>query len=566
MFTDMVGYTALGQRNEALSLALVEEQRKLVRPILVRHSGREVKTIGDAFLVEFLSALDATRCAYDIQRAIHEFNFSLPEDRRLHLRIGVHLGDVIESGGDISGDAVNVASRIEPLAEDGGVCLTRQVYDHVQNKFDIPLESLGQKPLKNVRASLEVYKMVMPWDKESKTILTKFDRQRVAILPFTNISPDPNDAYISDGLTEELVSTMSKISGLNVLARTSVMRYRTGERNIEEIAKELKAGTIIEGSVRKAGEKVRITVQVIDSESSVRLWSETYDREMKDVFAIQADISQTVANALKVRLLKGEKAKIRVEPTKNAEAHAFYLKGVYYNSNEYANEAGLTNSIKCFERAIELDPSYASAYAFLSDSYSALCGWEFWPLEKALPPAEEAAAKALDLDPDLAEAHRSIAFIRYLKRDWNGAEAECRKALELNPNDTWNHSYYSLTLLRLGRTDEAEKEARMALDLAPVDRPANMVMANVLYRQKKYDEGIAHLKRVLEFDPDFVVFHSWLGSFYLQTSQYESAVEEFRKTVELGRTDWGLSSLAVAYARSGRVEEAAKILADLKSS
>src|SRR5215467_4000843 len=163
MFTDMVGYTALGQKNESLSLALVDEQRKLIRPILIRHNGREVKTIGDAFLVEFPSALDAVRGAYDIQRATREFNFSLQEERRIHLRIGVHLGDVVDFDGDISGDAVNVASRIEALAEDGGVCVTRQVYDHVQNKFEVPLESLGVKPLKNVNAAMEVYKMVMPW-------------------------------------------------------------------------------------------------------------------------------------------------------------------------------------------------------------------------------------------------------------------------------------------------------------------------------------------------------------------------------------------------------------------
>src|SRR5205807_2967547 len=178
MFTDMVGYTALGQRNESLSLALVEEQRRLIRSILSKHNGREVKTIGDAFLVEFLSAMDAVRCAYDIQRTTREFNISEPVEHKLHLRIGVHLGDVVESEGDISGDAVNVASRIESLAEDGGVCLTRQVYDHVQNKFQLPLLSLGVRPLKNVDAAIEVYKMVMPWDEEKIAASTRFDKRR----------------------------------------------------------------------------------------------------------------------------------------------------------------------------------------------------------------------------------------------------------------------------------------------------------------------------------------------------------------------------------------------------
>src|SRR5215831_11678663 len=198
MYTDMVGYTALGQKNESLSLALVDEQRKLVRPILSKHNGREVKTMGDAFLVEFPSSLDAVRCAYDIQRAARELNISLPEDRRVHLRVGIHLGDVVESSGDISGDAVNVASRIQPLAEDGGVCLTRQVYDQVRNKFDLQLSSLGSRQLKNVAVPAEVFKMVMPWTgKESMS--AELNRKRIAVLPFSNMSADPNDAYFTDG-------------------------------------------------------------------------------------------------------------------------------------------------------------------------------------------------------------------------------------------------------------------------------------------------------------------------------------------------------------------------------
>src|SRR5256712_13992731 len=191
MFTDMVGYTALGQRSESLSRALVDEQRKLIRQILNKHNGREVKTIGDGFLVEFSSAMDAVRCANDIQRSNREFNISAPVENQLHLRIGVHLGDVVESHGDISGDAVNIASRIEPLAEDGGVCLTRQVSDHVQNKFDLPLTNLGPTSLKNVNSSVEVYKMVMPWDDARTIIQTEHDTRRIAILTFANISRDP---------------------------------------------------------------------------------------------------------------------------------------------------------------------------------------------------------------------------------------------------------------------------------------------------------------------------------------------------------------------------------------
>src|SRR3989441_4251959 len=235
----MVGYTTLGQRNESLSLALVEEQRKLIRPILNRHRGREIKTMGDAFLVEFPSALDAVKCAYDIQRTAREYNISAPVEPRIHLRIGIHLGDVTESDGDISGDSVNVASRIESLAEDGGVCLTRQVYDHVHNKFKLPLLSLGPKLLKNVSAPVEVYKMVMPWQGEKILGSTRFDRRRIAVLPFANISRDSTDEYFADGMTEELIATMSRLQGLRVIARTSVMGYKAGQKKINEVAREL---------------------------------------------------------------------------------------------------------------------------------------------------------------------------------------------------------------------------------------------------------------------------------------------------------------------------------------
>src|SRR5437016_8267052 len=217
MFTDLVGFTALGQRNESLALSGLDERRELLRPIFIKHSGREVKTIGESFLVDFPSALSAVRCAYEIQKTAREFNNSIVEERRVHLRIGIHLGDVVESQGDISGDAVNVASRIESLADSGGVCLTRQVYDQVQNKFELPLISLGTRLLKNVSSSMEVYKMVMPWDATVAALSGRRDASRIAILPFANISPDPADEYFSDGMTDELIAVLSKIGGLRVV-------------------------------------------------------------------------------------------------------------------------------------------------------------------------------------------------------------------------------------------------------------------------------------------------------------------------------------------------------------
>ena len=367
MFTDMVGYTALGQRNESLSLALVEEQRKLIRPILARHNGREIKTIGDAFLVEFLSALDAVRCAYDIQRAVREFNISLPEERRVHLRVGVHLGDVVESGGDISGDAVNVASRIEPLAEDGGVCVTRQVYDHVQNKFELKLASLGVKPLKNVSMPIEVYKMVMPWSVETPAPSVQLDKKRIAVLPFTNMSSNPEEGYFADGMTEELITSLSGVRQLTVIARTSVMGYKGTTKKVREIGRELEVGSVLEGSVRKAGSKVRITAQLIDAATEGHLWAQNYDRQLEDVFAIQSEIAEKVAGELRIRLVDSEKRTLEKKPTENTEAYTCFLRGRELFREE--TEASLRQAIGLFEKAIELDPRFARAYVGVAECH-----------------------------------------------------------------------------------------------------------------------------------------------------------------------------------------------------
>lgn len=301
MFTDIAGYTALSQKNEALALKLLKEHRKVIRPFITKHKGKEIKTIGDAFLVEFASALDAIRCAYEIQQSLHEKNESRVPEKQIAVRIGIHLGDVVHDEKDVYGDAVNVASRIEPLAEAGGISLSEQVYHQIRNKFEFPLVSLGRKNLKNVELPVEVYKIVLPWMNEEREEVN-YDKRRIAVLPFANISPDPNDEYLADGLTEELITRLAKMSGLKTIARTSVLPYKNKEMSIEDIARELKVGTIVEGSVRRAGDKLRLTVQLIDSQSSEHLWAETYDRDLKNVFEIQSDIAECVSDNILPKL------------------------------------------------------------------------------------------------------------------------------------------------------------------------------------------------------------------------------------------------------------------------
>lgn len=564
MFTDMVGYTALGQRNESLSLALVEEQRKVIRPILSRHNGREVKTIGDAFLVEFPNAIDAVRCAYDIQRAIREFNLSLHPEKRIHLRIGLHVGEVVESQGDLSGDSVNVASRIEPLAEDGGVSLTRQVYDHIVNKVDLQFTSLGVKTLKNVKVPAEVFKMTMPWEGGTSVSATQLDERRVAIMPFVNMSTDPNDIYFADGLTEELISTISKVRNLKVISRTSIMKYKGANATTGEIGNALKVGSIIEGSVRKSANRARITAQLIDVNTDSHLWSQTYDRDVDDIFAVQSEIAEKVANALRVQLVEIEQEEVRKKPTGSAEAHTMYLKGRYL-WNERTKES-VSKAVKYFEEAINLDNGFSLAYSGLADCYTIMADWFWMDPNDAFPKAKTYDLKALEVDPNLAEAHASLGAI-YNSYDgkWLESEREFRQAIELKPSLGHAHMWYGLLLDTLGRHSEALEEVKQAGKLDPLSRIVANNIASVLITMGRPKEAIEQMRRALKEDPDFPGNHETLGWAYCLDSRFKEAVEEVRQACALSNNDpWTKTSLACTLALAGARDEASELFGELK--
>jgi TolB-like protein len=528
MFTDMVGYTALGQRDEALSLALVDEQRKLQRPIFTRHGGKEVKTMGDAFLVEFANAMDAVRCAYDVQRASREFNISRPADQRTRLRIGLHLGDVIESQGDISGDAVNIASRIQSLAEEGGVCITRQVYDQVRNKFELSFSSLGTKPLKNVSAPTEVYKMLMPWEKETQAGLGELDVRRVAVLPFANMSPDPNDSYFADGITEEIISTLSGVSGLSVISRTSVMGYKGSSKKVREIGNELEVGSILEGSFRKAGNRVRVTTQLIAVSNDRHVWAQSYDRNLDDVFAVQSDIAKHVSDALKVKILEPESDRIDKKPTGNAKAYSLYLRGRYH-----WNQRGLDDIKKArdyFQQAVNEDPGFALGYVGLADSDELLAdNWNFEP--KARHEAAKAMlSKALDIDLNLAEAHATLGLALLHDYDLKGAEEEFKRAIELKPSYATAHQWYFHLLSTESRWEEAFKQIETALELDPLSQVINMNHAEYYIARRDYETALEIIKKALELNPRSEYARFVLAAVY----GFMGRLKEMRREIDLG--------------------------------
>jgi TolB-like protein/Tfp pilus assembly protein PilF len=555
MFTDIVGYTALTQKNEPLAIRLLERHRELIRPIFSKHSGREVKTIGDAFLVEFPSALEATECAVEMQKTLHEFNESATD--RVLVRVGVHVGDVIHRDGDVYGDAVNIASRIEPLASAEGICISEQVYDQVRNKVPYELVKLQPRELKNVAFQIDVYKLGLPWEAGMRPE-PEYDKHRLAVLPFTSMSPDPNDEYFADGMTEELITAMSGLQGLQVIARTSVMNYKRKEKNVSEIGKELKVGTVLEGSVRKAGNKVRVTAQLIDVPTESHLWSDMYDRELDDIFAIQSDIAGKIAGALRVKLSSAEPAR---KHTENIEAYTLYLKGRFYWNKR--DKEGVLESMRLFQEAIRIDPDYAKAYSGLADAYYIAANNDFVDWTDGLAKSKEAAMKALELDDTLAEAHASLGM--NLHGDWKyeDAQRELQRAVELNPSYATAHQWYATCLADVGRIREATEETEKAHELDPLSQVITLNVGAMNFVNGRLDEAIAIFDKLIEKEPAFAPAYANRSGCYMLKGMKERAYADNEAWYRLTRDEdgykLGLVELDLWYGEreraSSRIEE-----------
>jgi len=472
MFTDIAGYTAMTNADEKSALRLLREHDQLARTVVESHRGRKVKSTGDGLLVEFENALDAVECGIDLQRQLHERN-SHEGVIPVRIRVGIHLGDVQRRGTDILGDAVNIASRIEPLAEPGGVCLSEHVVSQVHNKLPYKLERLGLKNLKGVREPVAVYRVLMPWAADDASV-KRSEYPRIAILPLANISPDPNDEYFADGLTEELISMVSQVRGLRVISHTSVNQYKGTTKSIAQIGSELGVQSVLEGSVRKAGDQLRIAVQLIDTQTDEHRWAQTYDRKFENVFAIQADVAERTAAALKVELLKSEREAIQEQPTSNLEAYESYLRGVQLSHALHAIVLGETKTKldldveKQFEDAIRRDPRFSAAYSALATHLIATAGITR-PASALFARARELAPKALELNPNSSDAHTAYAnLLMQSDRDWARAEGEFQQALELNPSSSSAHLWYGYLLDTLQRFPEAKKQTLAASDLDPL--------------------------------------------------------------------------------------------------
>ncbi len=565
MFTDVVGYTAMSSQDEKHALGLLSDYRAVLESVFPNYHGRVVKTMGDGFLVEFASAVEAVDCAVDVQREMERLNSLRTQEGRILVRIGTHVGDVVHSGEDVLGDAVNIASRVEPLAEPGGICVTRQVVDQVMGKVRWQMRSMGMRDLKNVPGPVEVFEVVAQKAPSKPGVKQALDPRRVAILPFSNLSPDPNDRYFADGMTEELIATISRIKGLSVISRFSAMKYRDTAFSMGQIGKDLRVGTVLEGSVRKSGSRVRISAELIEVSTDRYIWSQSYDRDLTDIFQVQGEIAQQVAEGLQVQLLSGDRQSLGKKPTDSTEAYNLYLRGRFYWSER--SKDAIERAIMNFEEAAKADPNFARAFSGLADCYAILSDYGWMPPSAAGPLAKENALKALSVDDTLAEAHASLGLVS-MNHFWDfaSAEREFRRAIDLNPNYAPAYHWYGVMLSFLKKYEDAIQMLARAADLDPHFLPLDQSVGVALLESGRSEEALGRFRRIVKENPGFVAVHYWMAMAYLTQGRHDEAVEEGKKEAELdGWSDNSRLDLAFFQSVANQHDAAGKILDEVQS-
>lgn len=601
MFTDIVGYSALTQQNEAQALRLLETHRAILRPIFKQYEGREIETAGDLFFVEFNSAVEGVSCAADIQQTLFKRNEGKAANDQIRLRIGLHIGDVVYVDEHVHGDGVNIAARIQPIAEPGGICISEDVARQIRNKVAYPVVSVGKRKLKNITLPMEIFALALPWEKNPrgsgasglrryKTIfawtaallmvcataaffwLHKIPASqgpmalRLAVLPFDNLGADVQDEYFADGLTEELISSLSKINNLHVIARTSTMQYKKAPKTITEVGEELHVGSILAGTVRKYDNKARVAVQLVNVATQEPIWSMEYDRTMQDILSIQTEIARHVAGKLQVILASSEKKQLDKNYTGDAWAFEAYLLGKHF-LNERTSQS-IRTAVTHLEKSVALDPDFALAHATLAYCYTLLSGAGFGTLPDgpAHQKARDAVNRALAIDETLAEAHAALAYIKFrIDWDWEQADAEFRRAIELKPGYSTAHEWYALFLSMHKRTDEALREMKIALELDPMSVAVNNGLGRVYHYRDEMDKAVAQFHHTLRIDPEYGEAHFSLSMAYFKMRKYTDAETEMNKALSLtGRRPVMVGVLGCIYARSNRRSEAEKLLEEMQ--
>jgi adenylate cyclase len=576
MFTDMVGYSALSQNNPKVAVELLEEHRALLREVFPTFNGTEIKTIGDAFLVEFNSALEAAQCAIAIQRALAKRDADAPAERQIQVRIGIHIGDVVHRGGDVYGDGVNIASRIEPLADAGGICVSMDVERQIRNALETRFEKLAPTELKNISVAMDLFRIVLPWEHRAEVrgqlarvslgeggkseprnvpkrnaaligglillaiiglgwwwmthsrknvgpaaAAPSIPEKSIAVLPFDNLSSDKENAYFTDGVQDEILTALSRIADLKVISRTSVMQYKSGvARNLRKIGEELGVAHVVEGSVQRAANKIRVNAQLIDARNDAHLWAQTYDRDLADVFAIQSEIAKAIADQLQAKLSPNEKKAIEQAPTTDLAAFDLYSRAkslLLTASLSATGDSDRHKGIELLDGAVKRDPSFFDAYcqlAYAHESLYGISGVDHTPARLAL--AEAAVQAAARLRPDAGETHLARAqYLYYGRRDYAGALAELESVRKTLPNDARLFELTGYILRRRGQQEEGLHNLQRAVELDPRNFFTLQQIALSYQFLGRYGEAIAALDRALTIVPDNVETRAARGQFYL---------------------------------------------------
>jgi adenylate cyclase len=548
---DVVGYSRLMGADEAGTLTALKAHREgLIDPLIAGHNGRTVKLMGDGALVEFASVVDAVACAVAVQRGMAERNAEAPTEQR----IDFHIGDVIVEGDDIYGDGVNIAARLEGLAEPGGICISGDVFRQVRGKLDLPFDDLGEQALKNIAEPIRTYRIALtegvggaPGGQADSPTLP--DKPSIAVLPFDNMSGDADQAYFADGITEDIITELSRFRQLFVIARNSSFTYRGRSAKVQDVAKDLGVRYVVEGSVRKAGDRARVTAQLVDAQSGSHLWAERYDRELADIFAVQDEITRNIVAALPGRLHDADRDRARRKRTANMTAHDYLLLGLERFRRFSPDENAAARDL--FRQAIALDPLYARAHTMLAST-------DVWDVmtdashDDPLDAALGAVQTALALDNEDGWSHAIHGFILFLRRRDDEAEAAFRRAVALNPNDADTAAFLANVLVYWGRWQEALDWFVQADRLNPYP-PGwyHWYRALALYSGREYEQAV---RAIREIRPLFPMCHAYLAACHAQLDRPDEAEAELAAFTGGGG---GNTALELARERADRYRDPA---------
>src|SRR5262245_1634533 len=568
---DVEGYSRLMGDDEVATVGTITEYRAVIASTIAARGGRVVDAPGDNVLAEFASVVDAVQSAADIQRELESRNAALPATRRMRFRIGINLGDVIVEGDRLYGDGVNIAARLESLADGGGICLSGTAYDQIEGKLPFGYEYRGEHPVKNIARPVRVYRLHLDpsaaprprahagsrlvkhvvavailvlvgaagwaasrWLRPAEsTGLPLPDRPSVAVLPFSNLSQDPAQEYFSDGVTEDLITGLSKVSGLFVIARNSVFTYKGKAVKVRDVGRDLGVRYVLEGGVQRSGSRVRITAQLVDAATGYHIWAERYDREVNDIFALQDEVTQQIVGAMAVKLTEAEKRRLGRPPTGNPEAYDLVLRG--HEERRITTRDGNAEARRLFMKALDLDPNYAGAYLGLA--WTQLQSWQFqWSTDReGLERGRELAERAIALNDSLVGAYHVLGQIYLWMKQHDRAIAEAEQAVALAPNDADGYETLAETLCWSGRPDEGITAIRHAMRLNPrYPYFYDWTLGHGYYLIGQRQQALDSFARALKGNPNFLPAHAYRGVLFTELGRMNEAREEFEQASHLG--------------------------------